>query len=47
MIRSDTAAAAEQFEDGSVDFLYIDASHTYDAVLADLVAWYPKVKTMV
>jgi hypothetical protein len=43
-IRSDTVAAAERFEDGSVDFLYVDASHTYDGVLADLVAWFPKVK---
>jgi len=43
-IRSDTVAAAKRFEDGSVDFLYVDASHTYAGVLADLVAWYPKAK---
>ena len=43
-ILADTVAAAERFEDESVDFLYIDASHTYAGVLADLVAWYPKVK---
>lgn len=44
VIRSDTAQAAEQFADGSIDFLYVDASHAYDGVLRDLLAWFPKVK---
>lgn len=43
-IRSDSAQAARRFVDGSVDFLYIDASHSYEGVLRDLRAWYPKVK---
>ncbi|HEX3424107.1 MAG TPA: class I SAM-dependent methyltransferase [Sphingomicrobium sp.] len=43
-IRSDSASAAEGFEDDSVDFLYVDASHTCEAVLRDLRAWYPKLK---
>lgn len=45
VVRSDTRSAAERFEDESVDFLYIDASHTYAGVIGDLLAWYPKVKT--
>lgn len=44
VICDDTAAAAARFPDGSVDFLYVDASHSYDGVLADLAAWFPKVK---
>jgi predicted O-methyltransferase YrrM len=44
VIRSDSAAAAAHFADESVDFLYIDASHTYEGVLRDLLAWFPKVK---
>ena len=45
VIRSDTVTAASQFENGSVDFLYVDASHSYEGVLRDLVAWFPKVRT--
>jgi len=37
--------AADLFEDASLDFVYIDADHSYDAVVADLAAWYPKLKT--
>jgi hypothetical protein len=36
--------AAKQFEDGYFDFVYIDANHTYESVIADLEAWYPKVR---
>jgi hypothetical protein len=44
VIRDDSRAAASRFDDASVDFLYVDASHSYDGVLGDLIAWYPKVK---
>lgn len=27
-----------------IDFVYIDANHSYDGVLEDLSLWYPKVK---
>ena len=30
--------------DGSLDFVYIDADHSEAAVLADLMAWMPKVR---
>jgi Methyltransferase domain len=45
VMREDTVAAATTFADGSIDFLYIDANHSYESVLRDLAAWYPKVKT--
>lgn len=36
--------AANQFMDESLDFVYLDANHTYEYVVQDLAAWAPKVK---
>lgn len=36
--------ASEHFLDNSVDLVYIDGDHSYEAVLLDLKLWYPKVK---
>jgi predicted O-methyltransferase YrrM len=36
--------AAGLFADASLDFVYIDANHAYEAVRADLAAWWPKVR---
>lgn len=43
-IESDSAKAADRFEDASVDFVFIDAGHGFADVTADIRAWYPKVK---
>lgn len=43
-IRSETVAAARQFGDQTVDFLYVDADHTFAGVTRDLDAWWPKLK---
>lgn len=37
--------AAAKIPAGSLDFVYIDAQHHYEAVKADLATWYPKLKT--
>lgn len=37
--------AAAQFDDGALDWVYIDGNHLYDFVRADLEAYFPKVRT--
>lgn len=36
--------SADQFQDESVDFCYVDAGHTYECVTNDLHAWWPKLR---
>ena len=44
LIRKFSVDAAAYVEDGSLDFAYLDANHTYDQVSADIAAWAPKVR---
>lgn len=43
-MRKPSVDAAPEVADASLDFVYIDANHTYEAVTNDLEAWVPKVK---
>ena len=44
IIRKYSHEAFDQFKDNSIDFIYIDGNHSYDAVKKDLELWYPKLK---
>jgi hypothetical protein len=43
-VREWSQDAVKRFEDESLDFVYIDAAHDYDAVLADITEWTKKVR---
>lgn len=45
MLRMRGEHACNLISDRSLDFVYIDANHTYQAVKDDIRMWYPKVKS--
>lgn len=45
IVRQTTLEAAKLFPDEYFDFVYIDTDHNCENVYADILAWYPKVKT--
>ena len=44
IVRMDSVASANIFPDEYFDFVYIDADHSYEGVVRDIKAWWPKVK---
>lgn len=36
--------ASKYYENSSLDFVFIDAFHSYESVIEDIISWYPKVK---
>ena len=43
-IKKLSSEAAKDFEDGSLDFVYIDANHSEPFVSEDIATWVPKVR---
>jgi len=43
-IKLPSIEASKQFDDGSVDLVYLDGDHRAEALVADIDAWKPKVR---
>lgn len=45
IIRKTSMEALADFENDSLDFVYIDADHTFDCVCMDIIGWSKKVRS--
>jgi len=44
IMRMTSFEASKKFKDKTLDFVYLDGDHSYEAVKLDLQSWYPKLK---
>lgn len=44
VVRALSEEAVHLFADGSLDWVYLDSNHSFEAACQDLEAWFPKVR---
>jgi len=45
LIRKTSMEALDDFQDGSLDFVYIDGNHNFDFAVMDIICWSKKVRS--
>jgi len=44
LLREPSRVAADRFEDGALDLVFIDGDHRFEAVAEDIASWWPKLR---
>ena len=44
MVKKKSMEVVDSFRDGSLDFVHIDADHSFDCAMQDFIGWVPKVR---
>lgn len=45
LVNLPSVVAATLYADNSLDYVFLDGDHNYEGIKADLIAWYPKLKS--
>lgn len=45
VIRAESTEAAHEFQNGTLDVVYIDGNHTFPFIMTDIITWVPKVRS--
>jgi len=45
LLVGDSTVIGREWENGHLDMIYFDGNHSYEGVIADIEAWYPRLKS--